>query len=256
LRSGTVEGSIGMAADAISVPWVVIPTYNEAPNIGRLVKALLSALDPPGHEATGILVVDDASPDGTGAVAERLGATHASVHVLHGRSRAGLASAYLAGFRYVLDRGAAHVIQMDGDLSHDPSAVPVLLAAAGRADLILGSRYVVGGETPGWSRLRRSLSRSGCAYARTLLGLGVRDLTGGFKCWRADILERVMSHPIRSDGYTFQVEMTYLAAREGATILEVPIVFRRRDRGESKMSAAVVGEAVLRVPEMRLRARS
>jgi dolichol-phosphate mannosyltransferase len=236
------------AARISRAPWVVVPTYNEAGNLERLVPALLAALR---DQAVAILVVDDDSPDGTGVLADDLAVAHPQVRVLHRPAKCGLGAAYLAGFATALASGATHVLQMDADLSHDPHAVPGLLRAADDADLVLGSRYVKGGGTPEWPLRRRIISRAGCRYARAVLGLGIRDLTGGFKCWRAALLERVIADGIGSQGYVFQIEMTLRAAQQGAVIRELPIVFRDRDLGRSKMSGDVVREAVVRVPQLR-----
>jgi dolichol-phosphate mannosyltransferase len=238
------------AARIEGAQWVVVPTYNEAGNLEQLVPALLAALHEQA-ERFAILVVDDDSPDGTGDVADALAAAHPEVRVLHRTSKSGLGAAYLAGFSTALAGGASHVVQMDADLSHDPLAVPGLLRAADDADLVLGSRYVKGGGTPEWPLRRRLISRSGCLYARAVLNLGVRDLTGGFKCWRAGLLARVLAEGITSQGYVFQIETTLRATRRGAVIREIPIVFRDRELGRSKMSADVVREAVVRVPRLR-----
>lgn len=231
-------------------PWIVVPTFNEAGNLERLVPELLAALR---HQAVTILVVDDGSPDGTGDLANLLAAAHPEVRVLHRGEKRGLGAAYRAGFAAALAGGATHVVQMDADLSHDPLAVPGLLRAAADADLVLGSRYVDGGGTPDWPFTRRLISRAGCRYARTLLGLRLRDLTGGFKCWRAELLERVLAEGASAQGYVFQIEMTLRAVEHGAVVREVPIVFRDRELGRSKMSGDVVREAVVRVPALRFR---
>jgi dolichol-phosphate mannosyltransferase len=230
--------------------WVVIPTYNEAENLPALVAAVRVAV--PGS----ILVVDDNSPDGTGDIADRLAAAHAGVHVLHRPAKAGLAAAYVAGFRVALAAGADYVLEMDADFSHDPADLPRLLEAAqAGADVVLGSRYVAGGGVDGWSVDRQILSRAGGFYARVLLGSSVRDLTGGFKCFRADALRTIGLDDLTADGYAFQVEATFRAERAGLRIEEVPIVFRERQAGRSKMSPAIAAEAIWRIPEMRLTAR-
>lgn len=215
---------------------VVVPTRNEAQNIGPLVAALAAA----GVRA---LVVDDDSPDGTAGAAREAGA-----EVLVRGGARGLGPAYRDGFAWALAGGYDPIIQMDADFSHDPADVPRLAAALADADLVLGSRYVTGGGTRNWGRRRRALSRFGGWYARAWLGVPYRDLTGGFKAWRADMLASVLESPLRSDGYAFQVETTLAAHRMGARIVEVPIVFTERREGHSKMSAAITLEAALRVP--------
>ncbi len=229
----------------------MLPTYNEADNLERLVGALLEA----APEIGGILVVDDASPDGTGAIADRLAAGDQRIDVLHRPSKDGLGPAYVAGFERVLADGAELIVQMDADLSHDPADVPRLLAAMADADLALGSRYVPGGGVGEWGAVRRAISRWGSIYARLWLGVDVADLTGGFKCFRREVLEAVRVASVGALGYAFQVETTYRAALAGFRIVEIPIVFHDRRVGESKMSRAIVAEAALRVPLMRLRGR-
>jgi dolichol-phosphate mannosyltransferase len=229
--------------------WVVLPTYNEAGNIERLVGAVRERLPDTGH----VLIVDDSSPDGTGRIADGLAAEHEDVEVLHREVKEGLGPAYIAGFRRALDAGAELVIEMDADFSHDPAHLPLLLRAAKKADLVIGSRYVAGGGVTDWGRVRRLISRGGSAYARTALGVEVRDLTGGFKCIHREVLEAINLDTIYSRGYAFQVEVTYRAIRAGFTVREVPIVFRDRTEGKSKMSNAIVAEAMWRVPAMRLR---
>jgi dolichol-phosphate mannosyltransferase len=225
----------------VAGPWVVVPTYNEIDNLPILLGRLLSEL----RRAVGIgnfsvLVVDDSSPDGTGELADELATDYPEVQVLHRTAKNGLGRAYLAGFEVALDHGATHVIQMDADLSHAPEDVPNLLAVADTADLVLGSRYVRGGATPDWGLQRKLLSRGGSFYARNLLGLGVRDLTGGFKCWSRKALLSLNLHAIESGGYVFQIEMTYRAVQAGARVAELPIVFNDRTHGESKMSGSIV----------------
>jgi dolichol-phosphate mannosyltransferase len=228
-------------------PWVVLPTYNEAANLEPVVRAVLAALP----EAR-VLVVDDGSPDGTGAIADRLAEQLPAVEVLHQPGKSGLGRAYVTGFARALAAGASHVFEMDADLSHDPADLPRLLAAAsGEADVALGSRYVPGGGVEDWDLLRRAISRGGCEYARRLLGVPVRDLTGGFKCFRAEALEAIDYATVRSQGYAFQVELTFRALRRDLRVAEVPITFRERRRGESKMSAAIALEAAVLVPRLR-----
>jgi dolichol-phosphate mannosyltransferase len=232
--------------------WVVVPTYNEAENIEALVAAVLPQLAAAAGEHR-ILIVDDSSPDGTGAIADRLAAQHDEVQVLHRVEKDGLGRAYATGFARALAGGAELVIQMDADLSHDPEHIPALIAAAADADLVLGSRYVAGGGVENWGLSRRLLSRGGSWYARTVLGVRVRDLTGGFKCFRRDLLERLADGGFETAGFGFQVELTYRSLRSGATVREVPILFRDRQAGDSKMSSHIVVEALWRVVALRLR---
>ena len=231
--------------------WLVIPTYNEAANVEPLVEAARDAL-PPGST---ILVVDDDSPDGTGLVADGLAERHADVEVLHRPVKEGLGPAYVAGFRRALGGGAGLVAQMDADFSHDPADLPRLLEAAAESDVVLGSRYVASGGTENWGPTRRAISRWGSAYARALLGIDVRDLTGGFKVFRREVLEAIGLESLESLGYAFQVETTFRAIRGGFRVAEVPIVFHERRVGQSKMSGPIVLEAAWRVPTMRLRGR-
>lgn len=233
--------------------WLVLPTYNEAENLEPMVQAALPRLAEGGAPPR-ILVVDDASPDGTGAIADRLAAENPEVSVLHRARKDGLGRAYLAGFRAALEGGADLILQMDCDFSHDPADIPRLMAAAGAADVALGSRYVPGGGVENWALRRRIQSRGGCAYARLILGVPVRDLTGGFKCWRRTALEALDFDGVDAHGYGFQIEMTYRAIQAGLTVTEVPIVFRERREGQSKMTAWITLEAVWKVPALRLRA--
>ncbi len=228
---------------------LVLPTYNEAGNVEEFVETVLGKIP----ASSGVLIVDDSSPDGTGEIADRLAARHERVGVLHRPRKEGLGPAYIAGFRRALADGAELIVEMDSDFSHDPAYLPRLLEAAERADLVIGSRYVPGGGVGEWGALRRAISRAGCAYARFVLGVGVRDLTGGFKCFRREVLEAIDLDSIRSRGYAFQVETTYRAIRSGFEVAEVPIVFRERRSGSSKMGGAIVTEAAWRVPAMRLR---
>ena len=236
--------------------WIVIPTYNEAENLPSLVAAVRAAMASSGSGVDcSILIVDDSSPDGTGHIADGLAAADGGVHVLHRAEKAGLAGAYIAGFRLALAAGADYVLEMDADFSHDPADLPRLLAAAGAgADVVLGSRYVRGGGVDGWPWHRRLLSRAGGLYARAVLGSSVRDLTGGLKCFRAASLRALDFDTFSAAGYAFQIETTYRAARAGLRIEEVPIVFSERRAGRSKMSLAIAAEAVLRIPGMRLAA--
>jgi dolichol-phosphate mannosyltransferase len=232
--------------------WLILPTYNEAENVDAIVRAALEQLAATGHEHT-ILVVDDGSPDGTGAIAHRLAEEHDAVRVLHRPEKQGLGRAYLAGFDVALGEGAELVIEMDADFSHDPADLPRLIAAAGDADVVLGSRYVAGGGVENWGALRRLLSRGGSWYARTLLRVPVRDLTGGFKCFHRRVLETIDLNAVHADGYGFQIELTYRALQAGFRVTEIPIRFRERREGHSKMTARIALEAVWKVPALRLR---
>ena len=234
--------------------WLVLPTYNEAENIEPIVAAVLPRLAEAAPEHT-LLVVDDASPDGTGAIADRLAKENDAVEVLHRAGKDGLGRAYLAGFARALGGGAELVMEMDADFSHDPADVPRLIEAAGDADLVLGSRYVEGGGVSGWEWHRRVLSRGGCLYARTILGVPVSDLTGGFKCFRRAVLETLDLGDVQADGYGFQIEMTYRTLRAGFRVREIPIVFHERRAGASKMDARIAAEAVWKVPALRARMR-
>jgi dolichol-phosphate mannosyltransferase len=227
--------------------WLVLPTYNEAENLEAFVEAARAKLPASAQ----VLIVDDGSPDGTGEIGERLAECHPNVGILHRPRKEGLGPAYIAGFRRALAGGAALVLEMDVDFSHDPAYLPRLLAAAQRADLVLGSRYVDGGGVSDWGPLRRAISRGGSSYARFVLGVDVQDLTGGFKCFRREVLERIDLGSIQARGYAFQVEMTYRAIRAGFEVVEVPIVFRDRQAGSSKMDRSIVAEAVWRLPLLR-----
>ena len=239
-----------------SPAWLILPTYNEAANLEPVVRASLDVIREAASDGHRVLIVDDASPDGTGAIADRLAAElPGEVDVLHRHAKLGLGQAYLAGFRRALDAGAALICEMDADFSHDPADLARLLRAADDADVVLGSRYVDGGEIEGWGIGRRAVSRWGCRYAERVLGLEVRDLTGGFKCYRREVLEAIDLDSVRSQGYAFQVELTYRAVRNGFRVREIPIVFRDREVGRSKMSWRIALEAVWRVPQMRLHAR-
>jgi dolichol-phosphate mannosyltransferase len=239
------------AAPGADRAWVILPTYNEAENLERIVGAVLEQLPP---SAT-VLVVDDNSPDGTGEIADGLAHSNESVRVLHRARKEGLGPAYLAGFHVALDAGAQRIIEMDADFSHDPAYLPRLIGAAENADLVIGSRYVPGGGVTEWGPMRRFISRGGSAYARMALGLPIRDLTGGFKCFRREVLEAINLDTIEARGYAFQVETTYRAIKAGFRVVEIPIVFRDRRDGTSKMRGAIVAEAIWRVPAMRFRRR-
>jgi dolichol-phosphate mannosyltransferase len=231
--------------------WIVVPTYNEAANLEPLLAAVRESV-PDAH----VLVVDDSSPDGTGELADAAAARDGAVEVLHRPVKAGLGLAYVSGFAHALRAGAGYVVEMDADLSHDPRDLPRLLerARAG-ADLVLGSRYVPGGGVEDWDLLRRVISRAGCRYARGVLSVGIRDLTGGFKCFRATTLTAIDFETVRSEGYAFQVELTYRALARGMRVEELPITFRERSAGESKMSARIALEAMWLVPALRIARR-
>lgn len=226
---------------------VVIPTYNERENLPELV-ARLEALGIDLHA----LVVDDNSPDGTGELAEELATRRPWLRVIHRPAKRGLGTAYVAGFRYALEQGYEAIGEMDADLSHDPAYLPAMLQALEGADLVLGSRYVPGGGVRNWGPVRQLISRGGSFYSRLILGVGIRDLTGGFKLFRREVLENIGLDTVRSNGYSFQIEMTYRALRRGYRVVEMPIVFEDRRVGRSKLSRQVVLEAVLMVPRLRL----
>jgi dolichol-phosphate mannosyltransferase len=228
-----------------------LPTYNERENLEAMIRALGEALD---TTRDSVLVVDDGSPDGTGEIADRLAEELAWVSVLHRTTKEGIGPAYVAGFRQALSEGAELILEMDCDFSHDPADVPRLIAAAEDADLVLGSRYVPGGGTANWGLLRRVISRGGCLYAQVILGLRVRDLTGGFKCFRREALEAVDLGALSAHGYAFQIETTYRVKRAGLRVREIPITFVERRAGASKMTGSIVAEAMWRVPLLRFRA--
>ena len=232
--------------------WLFLPTYNEAENLEGIVRAVGAELDRIAPADWRVLVVDDESPDGTGALADRLAAEHERVEVLHRPGKEGLGKAYLAGFARALEGGAELVVVMDADFSHDPAHLPALIGAAESADLVLGSRYVHGGTIADWPPLRRTLSRFGSAYARTILGVKTRDLTSGFRCVRREVLEAVEPSTLRAQGYVFNIELTYRALLAGFKVTEVPICFRDREAGQSKMSLPIAFEALLLVPQLRL----
>ena len=237
-----------MSRRAMNPALVCIPTYNECDNLEPIVRAVLAA-DP----RVDILVVDDNSPDGTGALADRLAAAEPRVRVLHREKKQGLGRAYLHAFRWALAEAYTYVIEMDADFSHDPSYLPTLLdTAQAGADLVLGSRYVTGGGTVNWGVGRKLISRGGSLYARSILGVGVRDLTGGFKCFHRRVLESLDLDAVQSSGYAFQIELTYRALRKGFRVREVPIVFEDRRVGQSKMSRRIFLEALTMVWKLRL----
>ena len=229
---------------------VCLPTYNERENLEPMLRALVAVLGPGDR----VLVIDDNSPDGTGELADRLAAELHAVEVLHRPRKDGLGPAYLAGFRRALETDAELIVEMDCDFSHDPEDVPRLLAAAADADLVLGSRYVPGGGVENWGAIRRAISWGGSLYARLVLGISVRDLTGGFKCFRRAVLEAIPLGEVRSRGYAFQIELTYRASRTGFRVVEIPIRFVDRVVGGSKMSRTIVLEAIWKVPLLRLAA--
>lgn len=227
--------------------WLILPTYNEAENLEAFVKAVRAKLPPSAQ----VLIVDDNSPDGTGAIADRLVSAENSINVVHRPRKEGLGPAYIAGFRHALAAGAGLIVEMDSDFSHDPQYLPQLLAAAEDADLVIGSRYVPGGGVSDWNVFRQVISRGGSAYARLVLGLGVKDPTAGFRCFHREVLDSIDLDSIESRGYAFQVEMTYRTVEAGFTVVEVPIVFRDRQVGSSKIDRSIIVEAVWRVPLLR-----
>lgn len=230
---------------------ICLPTYNERENLEPMVRALAKVLDTARDR---VLVIDDSSPDGTGELADRLAEELPWVSVLHRDRKQGIGPAYVAGFRRALAEDAELILEMDCDFSHHPSAVPRLIEATGEAELVLGSRYVAGGGTENWGLLRRLVSRGGCLYAQVLLGVRVRDLTGGFKCFRRVALETIDLDALSAHGYAFQIEATYRVLRAGLRVKEIPIRFVERRAGASKMTGSIVAEAIWKVPLLRLRA--
>jgi len=225
---------------------VVIPTYNECENIAAIVQEVLRLpLD------IHVTIVDDNSPDGTGEIADRMAQRDERVHVLHRKGKLGLGSAYITGFRYALAQGAQFIFEMDADFSHDPHYIPLFLDAARECDVVVGSRYVLGGGTRNWGLLRQLISRGGSLYAKIVLGMPIWDLTGGFNCWRREVLETLDLEKVNSNGYAFQIEMKYRAMRRGFRLREVPIIFVDRRVGQSKMSGAIVLEAFFKVWKFR-----
>jgi dolichol-phosphate mannosyltransferase len=225
---------------------ICLPTYNERENLEQMLGTL-------GELGVSVLVIDDNSPDGTGELADRLARELDYVSVLHRARKEGLGPAYLDGFRHALGEGAELILEMDCDFSHDPADVPRLIAAAENADVVAGSRYVEGGSVRNWGLIRRVISAGGSAYARAILGVDVRDLTAGFKCYRRAVLETIDLDAITSRGYAFQIETTYRAIRAGFRVVEIPITFVDREQGGSKMSKAIVAEAIWKVPALRLK---
>jgi dolichol-phosphate mannosyltransferase len=236
-----------MTAPPRGPAWLILPTYNEADNVEPFVAAARANLPADAQ----ILIVDDGSPDGTGERADRLAERHANVGVLHRGEKQGLGPAYIAGFRRALAAGAGLVLEMDADFSHDPAYLPRLLEAARNADLVIGSRYVEGGGVGDWGPVRRLISRGGSVYSRHVLGVDVHDLTGGFKCFRREVLQAIDLDSVEVRGYAFQIEMTYRAIQLGFSVVEVPIVFHERRAGKSKMDGGIVAEALLQVPRLR-----
>ncbi len=228
-----------------------LPTYNEMENLESMIRELAGVLDTSNDR---VLVIDDASPDGTGEIADRLAVEFSWVSVLHREHKEGIGPAYIAGFRWALAEGAELVLEMDCDFSHSPADVPRLIAASAGADLVLGSRYAPGGGTENWGLVRRFVSRGGCLYAQILLGMRVRDLTGGFKCFRRAAIEAIDLDALSAHGYAFQIETTYRIHRAGLRVQEVPITFVERRAGASKMTGSIVAEAIWKVPLLRLRA--
>jgi len=237
---------------SVGTTWVCIPTFNERENVRSLVQAVRDSLDAGGIDGH-VLVIDDASPDGTGAIVDEMAAADSRVHVLHRAGKGGIGPAYIAGFRHCLAQGAARVVEMDCDFSHDPADLPRLIQAADSADLVIGSRYTPGGGVTEWGLVRRGISRGGCLYAQAILGTSIRDLTGGFKCFRREVLESVAIGEVSGQGYGFQIEMTYRTLLQGFHVVEIPITFTDRTAGESKMSRDIVLEAATLVPRIRRR---
>jgi dolichol-phosphate mannosyltransferase len=232
---------------------ICLPTYNERENLEPMVAALGDVIRDNDLDAQ-VLVVDDASPDGTGELADGLARELTWLSVLHRERKEGLGPAYLAAFRRVLAEGAELVVEMDCDFSHDPADVPRLVEAADEADLVIGSRYVAGGSTRNWGPIRRAVSRGGSLYARAVLGASVHDLTAGFKCFRREVLERIPLDRIATRGYAFQIETTYRALHAGFRVIEIPITFTDRETGGSKMTRDIVLEAIVKVPSLRIAA--
>lgn len=229
---------------------VIIPTYNERDNIELIVSRVRNST-PAAH----ILIVDDNSPDGTGEIADKIAADDQSVHVMHRQGKAGLGVAYIAGFRWALEQGYGVLVEMDADGSHDPADLPAMLAALTSADLVIGSRYVPGGTVVNWPKSREALSRGANLYVKLMLGIGVRDATGGYRAYRADVLRAMNLDEVDSQGYCFQIDLTLRTVEQGLRVAEVPITFTERARGASKMSRAIVVEALLSVTRWGLSGR-
>lgn len=227
---------------------IVIPTYNEIENIKKLVTEIFNQVDAQTH----ILIVDDNSPDGTGDLADVMAESNPRVHVLHRPKKMGLGTAYVTGFRYALDNGYDVIFEMDSDFSHDPKYLPLFQQEIEKYDAVIGSRYVAGGGVVNWGLGRRVLSRGGSLYAKLILGMELNDLTGGFNCWRRSVIEAIGPNTLKSDGYSFQIEMKYKAFKKGFRIKEIPIVFEDRYLGQSKMNKKIVLEAMYRVLLMRM----
>ena len=225
---------------------IIIPTYNEGENLPRLLDAIFEV-----DETVHILVVDDNSPDGTGELADKRAESDARVNVIHRQGKLGLGTAYIAGFKWALERSYEFIFEMDADFSHQPKYIPEFLAAAENADLVLGCRYIKGGGTEDWGPLRQLISRGGNLYARSILWLPYKDLTGGFKCFRREVLENLDLDSVASVGYAFQIELTYRAHKQGHRIVQTPIIFPDRNVGESKMSGNIVREAMFNVLKLR-----
>jgi dolichol-phosphate mannosyltransferase len=238
----------------VSETWLVLPTYNERENLCEFVRAVVPRLEQ-ASSTYRVLIVDDCSPDGTGEIADELASEISSVEVLHRPEKQGLGPAYRAGFDRALEGGAAFILQMDADFSHDPSDIPRLVAACEHSDVVVGSRYVEGGGISNWRTRRRLLSRLASVYSRKSLGVSVYDLTGGFKCMRRSVLTTLDLAQVHSNGYGFQVELTYMAIQAGFSVHEVPITFTERKVGASKMTLGIAFEAVWKVPVLRYKAR-
>jgi dolichol-phosphate mannosyltransferase len=236
--------------DAVGQVWVVVPTYNEAENVAPLIERLLGVFETSAIDGR-VLVVDDGSPDGTAEIVDQIAKGDDRVRLLRRTTKAGIGPAYLAGFRVALAGGANRILEMDCDFSHDPDDVPRLVAASADADLVLGSRYTPGGGVRRWGAVRRSISRGGCWYARTILRVRVRDLTGGFKCFRREVLEALPLDEVSATGYGFQIEMTWRTLLAGFRVVEIPIIFTERVHGQSKMRGGIVTEAAVLIPRLR-----
>jgi dolichol-phosphate mannosyltransferase len=243
-------GPLGRPPGPLGRVAVIVPTYNEMANLEQIAARLRAAV--PDAD---LLVIDDNSPDGTGELADKLAAGDLRVSVLHRQAKSGLGSAYIAGFRWALQRGYGVLVEIDADGSHQPQELPALLAALDQADLVIGSRYVTGGTVLNWPRSREILSRGGNTYARLMLGISVRDVTGGFRAYRASALRRIPLEEVESQGYCFQIDLALRMIRAGLTVVEVPITFVERTRGTSKMSRAIVAEALWRVTQWGLASR-